>query len=92
MRGVTSIKTHNNLCSPNCGCHAVSVVDTVNSIRQFRTIVRRTSDKIHGFGFPGLTNLVQILSNLSYWFVSFHARDTKSRAIAPLTKSWGYVP
>ena len=32
MRGVTSIQTHDNLYSPNCGCHAVSVVDTVNNL------------------------------------------------------------
>ena len=35
MRGVSSIQKHDNLQSPNCGRHAVSVVDTVNSLWLF---------------------------------------------------------
>ena len=58
MRGVyTSIQTHDSLClcSPNCGCHAVSVVYTVNSLGQ-SFIVWKISDAQNVFGFPGLTS------------------------------------
>ena len=59
MRGVTSIQTHDKLCSPNCGRHAVSVVDTVAKGLLFRKFLM---DK-HVFGFPGSTsgsNLIKL--------------------------------
>ena len=64
MRGVTSIQTHDKLRSPNCGRHAVSVVDTVNSLSLAKGLLFRTflMDK-HVFGFPGSTsgsNLIRL--------------------------------
>ena len=60
MRGVTSIKTHGNLCSPNCGCHAVSVVDTVNSLWQ-RSFVGKFLINKHVFGVSGLASGLNLI-------------------------------